>query len=236
MKKFKMIGKDVLGKRGFCLSPNKMIDENGHDCFFAQYKKVREQMENNYPIMVTNMTELSVLKELDYNYIPSIVRYHPYNKLTPMTMFDPDIGYGFAKNGLDALMPKSDFIIWDKTEEVNVMTYSRTAPVLYFETYDGQCCLGVVLRKSLMLHGEFLFERILKLLGATNNNKAYLGILSCTSRQYDDMEPNNILEYIEMLAGKFNVIADVETFYVTEANTDVCYNAEESGNHVIVVY
>ena len=62
-------------------------------------------------------------------------------------------------------------------------------------------CLGTILRKSLVNHGEYFFKKVFGLLKASEENPVEVSILSCTNYFYEDMN-SNIPDYIENMLMK----------------------------------
>lgn len=224
-----IIGKDILGEKGFCMVPAKMRDVNGKDLFYEQLKVIKDNIPKDRRLACTSMISASDLKELKYDYIPTIAE-------ADLRLFNPSDIYINITNCNDKFTPIADFIVWNVKDAINVMTFTKTAPVLYFETEDGKCALGVMLRKSIMDHGKYFFEKLLKHMGASKSNLAQVSIVSCTSIVYEDMYMR-LTDYIDAILAKHPFVSSVMNLEISpENNPDICYSAEESGNHVVVIY
>ncbi len=228
-KKVMIVGKDILGDKGFCMVPKKMVGESGKDTFETQLNLVESLVSDEKILLCTSMTPLEDLKELDYNYLPTIAKADVYEHL-------PYNIYCNVCSNKEIVIPTADFIIWDDWGRFNVMTYSKTAPILYFETEMGKFCLGTILRKSLMLHGEYFLQKLLRQMGADKYNLAYASIISCTNAFYDDINMR-LNDYVKEMLSKNPLISEVIDLGISpENNPDICYSAKEDGNHVAIIY
>lgn len=151
----RIIGKSILGELGFCQSPAKM-GEN----FYAQLSKLRKELPPKQ-ILMTSMTNSEIIEVANGIYVPRILYYQG----DISSIFDPHTIYGYCESGRDIFRPAVDFIICSPEEKVVLTTFSREAPVIAFTTPSGYKALGVILRKSLIQYGDYLFHNIKKEMG-----------------------------------------------------------------------
>ena len=230
MADIKIIGKEYLGTAGFSLLKG--------EASFANYsEKLAEvrKITGKEKILTTNMTKASKLKELGYNYLPIISKYRQANE----NLFEVGSVIESCLSGENEFFPNSDFIVWDSNSaDFATMTYSRTAPVLFFQAENGMSCLGVVLRPALKHHAKYIFDKIFEALGASEENKVAVTIASVTGKEYDDMAdiPMSIIEYLVNLCYQYDCVSSFSTNTIVEENDSVsCYVENNYGNHIVAV-
>lgn len=213
-----LIGKSILGELGFCQIPQKMGDE-----YYSQLVKIRSCIPKNKRIVMTSMTGSIQIKVTNGEYFPKIRMYDP----AISDMFSPKKIYQNCEDGLDALRPGADFIVWNSSidENIAVATFSREAPILYFESTSKRMALGVILRPSLMKYGDYLFSTIEEALG--EDITCYL--VTCNHFEYPD---GSIPQIVENLAHNHNM--HYMCMYDSESYEE-CYHRGEIGNHVVLI-
>ena len=229
MKEIVLVGKSVLGEKGFCLIPEKMTDENGSSIFYSQLDKIKEIVGREV-FSIAAVSSFCDIEEMEYDYLPSTILYNEGMRwlVDPYDVFMSEI------NGTEPYTPNVDFIIWDSTKHaLTPITFSKTAPIIYMESKKGMCCLGVIMRKSLLKHGIYIFEKILKVLSKGIDDPVSFTLCTCTNKYYDDMG-STIDEYIRTIILGMDRIKEYSFLYNVELN-DECYNANDRGNHVIVI-
>ena len=229
MKEIMLIGKSVLGNEGFSFIPEKMTNEDGKDVFYTQLDKIKE-VSSRETIVTTAITSKCDLEEMDYDYLPTVLLYNNGFR----NLVDPGTIYMNVINKTDSCTPNVDFLVWDsKINPLTAVTYSKTAPIIYMESKNGMCCLGVILRKALINHGIYTFEKILKCMNADKENPVELVIASSTDFHYEDMG-STIYEYIQTFVLDMKEISSCRFLYNVDISNE-CYKAEEKGNHVILI-
>lgn len=216
----KIIGKSTLGDTGFCQFPSKMGD--------SYHKKLsiieRTLMASpEMPLIMTSMTGMQERKATKDEYFPKI-RSFSYSQLD---MFLPRIIYGRCIMGTDKFYPGCDFIVWNSLGfQLYASTFSREAPVLAFESTSGKKALGVILRKSLMKYGDYLFSSISEYLGGN----VTVTLVTCNHFEYPE---GSIPSIIQNLADKYEMNCVIGED--SEKNAE-CYHRGETGNHVVVMW
>lgn len=215
----KLIGKSILGNLGFCQIPQKMEDE-----FCLQLNKIQSHV-SGYSLIMTSMTGVKEIEATNAEYFPKIRIYDP----SLFDMFSPKKIYQNCKAGRDPLRPGSDFIICDYSDpshsQLALVTFSREAPILYFESTSKKVALGVILRPSLMKYGDYLFSTIEEALG----EKITCYLVTCNHFEYSE---GSIPHIVENLAHNHNM--HYMCMYDSESYEE-CYHRGESGNHVVIV-
>lgn len=229
--RYEIFGKNQLGECGFCLHAKKVkehykeMDGNVEyiiRCLTAGDSKKR--------VIMTSMTGVEDIAYNDGDYIPTVIRYRADYENTY------SLDRMFEKKAQGDPIPTADFICWDGEEMQNliVTTFSRTAPVLYFECSNGMCCLGTVLKKPIISHGEYIFQKIIGVLtrgaGITPDFAVCCRLVTCTDYEYPDMGTisSKIKPVLEAVG-----ITDYEFLYGTNANKDWLYQNDDIGDHVV---
>jgi len=221
----KIIGKSILGEIG--LSQN--VSVMG-DCFEEQLLKVVSQLSSSASInsiAMTSMTNSKEVEETKGKYFPKIRlisdQYDPF-----YGFLMPQVIYNGCKAGLDKYKPCCDVIIWDRNKfnHLAVLTFSREAPIIAFESDTGKKALGMLLRASLMEYGDYLFSSIKEELGADIE----VSLVTCNHFEYPE---GSIPSIIESLTLKYNM----KCFICVDSEKDSdCYHRGEAGNHVVVMW
>lgn len=214
----RIIGKSILGELGFCQYPAKM-GEN----FYTQLSKLRKALPSKQ-ILMTSMTNSEIIKAANGVYVPQIL----YYQRDISSIFEPYTIYGYCKKGQDAYRPAVDFIICSPEEKVVLTTFSREAPVIAFTTPNGFKALGVILRKSLMQYGDYLFHNIKKEMGGDGPITATL--VACNWFEYPE---GGIPSLVQKLAESYQM--DFVQMVNSEEDEE-CYHRGENGNHVIALW
>lgn len=215
-----IIGKSILEELGFCQVPSKMGDS-----YFKQLSAIEQKLlaSPEMPLVMTSMTGMAERKAMNDEYFPKI-RWFSY---TQLDMFLPRIIYDRCMQGMDKFYPGCDFIVWDSLGfQIYASTFSREAPIIAFESTSGKKALGVILRKSLMKYGDYLFSSISEFLGGNIT----VTLVTCNHFEYPE---GSIPMIIHNLADKYDmncVIGDD-----SEKNPE-CYHRGETGNHVVVMW
>lgn len=218
----KLIGKSILGELGFCQIPEKM-GEN----FYSQLDKIRSCLHNEKKLIMTSMTGTKEVEATEGEYFPKIRMYDPALD----DIFSPEKIYQNCEDGLDPLRPNSDFIVWDDSfnEDIAVATFSREAPILYFVSTTGARALGVIMRKSLMKYGNYLFSTIKENLGGDNADVSVY-LITCNHFEYSE---GSIPSMVTRFASNNDMYSSI--MYDSESYPD-CYHRGEKGNHVVVIF
>ena len=214
----KLIGKSVLGDLGLCLSPSKM-----GVLFRPQLERIQNEIPEDMRLAITSITGIREKEETNSKYLPKIREYD--SRLHDI--FDPKIVYRYVQKGLDSLRPGSDFVLWDsKFYKLCCLTFSREAPILAFESSFGQKALGVILRPSLMKHGDYLFETMQYAM----NGNITVTLVTCNHYEYPE---GTIPDLVRNLAQKYNMSCVV--CYDSQKEAE-CYHRDETGNHVVAMW
>jgi len=221
----KIIGKSVLGELGFCQVPSKM------GCL---YKDQLHKIYNTIPIpsehhmltqlAMTSMTGFEEIEACNGEYFPKIREYtEEFAVFTNAATV-----YKRCKEGLDKFSPGCDFIIWDSNNnyDLAVATFSREAPILSFESTSGKKAFGVILRKSLMKYGDYLFSSIAEALGG----EITVNLAVCNHFKYPEGSIPSIIQDLANKSGMNCIIGED-----SEKNPE-CYHRGENGNHVVVMW
>ena len=214
---WEIIGKSVLGEHGFCQVYEKM------GCrYYEQLAKIREYFSPEFDLVMTSMTGSQEVKLTGGEYFPKIRKYDP----TLADMFSPEKIYRNCQKGMDPFRPGADFIIWDENDDIAVATFSREAPILFFDSYDNQKhALGTILRPSLMKYGDYLFSKIKEALVTVDTCE----LITCNHYEYPE---GSIPSIVEKLASKYLIPLKVIT---NSESSSECYHRGEEGNHVVLV-
>lgn len=217
----KLIGKSVLGELGFSQNTKVMGDK-----YKSQLGAILNSVEANgrQVHISTSMTGIEEREATNNEYFPKIRMFS--NGLYPM--FRPMEIYENCLEGLDPLRPACDFVIWDpKRDDISVITFSREAPVLAFESNStGKKALGTILRPSLMKYGDYLFSTIKKALGEDTT----VTLVTCNHFEYPE---GSIPSIIHNLARKNGMLCFIGED--SESNPE-CYHRGEKGNHVVAMW
>lgn len=214
----KLIGKSILGERGFSQNPSKMEPMFGQqlvkiDCYIPSFNK---------EFIMTSMTGSAERSATNGAYFPKIRKYNP----SIGEMFDPEKIYDYCKAGLDKLRPGCDFIVWDEHDDVIAATFSREAPIIAFESSTGKKALGVILRPSFMKYGDYLFSTMKEYLGG----KIKVTLVTCNHYEYSE---GSIPSLVQNLALRY----DMSCFIGFDSEKDEdCYHRGEDGNHVVAMW
>lgn len=221
MPEVKLIGRSILGKKGFCQSVPKM-----GDCYYEQLQKIRQQLPEGVKLITTAMLSSKLAKENNFSARPVVRLYTP----DVNGIFDPYQIYYFCKEGMDLVRPAADFVVYNPKfsaeRNLAIATFSREAPILVFVSENGSVAIGTVLRKSLLNHGNELFEDIISAMGP---GKITVHLATSTYFVYDE---GVIPATVEWLADCYHMYF-VEGFDVTKEPE--CFHRGEAGNHVVVV-
>ena len=221
----KIIGKSILGEIG--LSQN--VSVMG-DCFEEQLLKVVSQLRSSASInsiAMTSMTNSKEVEETKGKYFPKIRlisdQYDPF-----YGFLMPQVIYNGCKAGLDKYKPCCDFIIWDRNKfnHLAVLTFSREAPILAFESTNGKKALGMLLRASFMEYGEYLFSTMQEALGGCIT----VHLVTCNHFNYTE---GSVPAIVRGLADKYEMRCVIGTN--SETNSE-CYYRGEIGNHVVAMW
>ena len=212
-----LIGKSILGDLGFCQSYAKMGNN-----YTGQLNKIRSTLPDGKKLIMTSMCGSREVEATGGEYLPRVRMYDP----SLDDMFSPEKIYQYCEDDMDSIRPGADFIVWDDSlKEIAVATFSREAPILYFESTNGGLALGVIMRKSLMIYGEYLFDTIKESLGG--NITCYL--VTCNHYEYGE---GSIPSVVEKLAHDNDML--YSCMYDSESYEE-CYHRGETGNHVVVI-
>lgn len=218
MATIKIIGKSILGELGFCQNPTKMGKN-----FITQYGKVRRELPSSKELLMTSMTNSEIIEEAKEAYVPRILFYEKEIS----SIFAPYDIYMHCKSGKDVLRPAVDFIVSRPEEEVVLTTFSREAPIIAFETPNGFKALGVILRKSLIQYGDYLFRNIQKAMG---EEKITATLVTCNWFQYPEGDiPTLVSGLSDKYQMKFRKMVNSE-------ESEECYHRGEIGNHVVALW
>lgn len=216
----KIIGKSILGERGFCQMPSKMEKE-----FYSQLQKIIKNIPVStidHEFCITSMTDFEEIKQTNGEYYPKINKIHS----DIINLFHPYIIYTYCTKRENSLRPGSDFIVWDKSQKVVGLTFSREAPILAFESSNGKKALGVILRPSLMKYGDYLFSTMKKTLGGNIT----VTLVTCNHFEYVE---GSIPSVVKNLSLKHNM--DCVVCYDSEKEPE-CYHRDEEGNHIVALW
>lgn len=209
-----IIGKTVLGKSGFCQVPSKIGEK-----FDALLSSIEAMVPHK--LLMTSMTGWEECTKTNGCYYPKIRKVYPGIS----EMFDPRAIYHYCEKGEDKFRPGADFIIWDKSLQIAVATFSREAPILAFESERGKA-LGVILRPSLMKYGDYVFSTMKEALG----DGITVTLVTCNHFEYPE---GSIPSVIQSLADKYDMKCIIGED--SEKNPE-CYHRGETGNHVVVLW
>lgn len=221
----KIIGKSILGELGFCQVPSKM------GCLYKDqlhkiYNAIPVPSENHMltKLAMTSMTGFDEREACNGEYFPKIREYT--DEFAIFT--DAASVYNNCKKGVDKFRPGCDFIVWDSKEhyDLAVATYSKGAPIIAFESDSGKKALGVILRQSLMVFGDYLFTSIKEYLGGNIR----ITLVSCNHFEYPT---GSIPTIIQNLALKYDMNCVIG---INSEEDDDSYHYDEIGNHVVVVW
>lgn len=220
MSTIKLIGKSTLGELGFCQSTSTM---NGK--YLSQLHKIYQSVPEQHKVLMTSMTSFENREEMHDAYLPQIRLYDPALK----EMFDPECIYRHCLEGTDLFRPIADFIAYcpSQNERVVLSTFSREAPILAFESQNGSICLGTILRRALIEHGDYLFRNIKKLLGG---EKVTVTLVTCNHYLYPE---GSIPDMVKSLAQKYHM--DYKEGVDSQKDKE-CYHRGEKGNHVVIMW
>ena len=215
-----LIGKSKLGDLGFCQLPSKMGNSYEHQLsVLEKFLKSSPQM----PLIMTSMTGIEEVTATNGEYFPKI-RLFSY---TQLDMFLPRLIYNRCISGTDKFYPGCDFIIWDSIGfQIYVSTFSREAPIIAFESTTGKKALGVILRKSLIKYGDYLFSNIQDELGGN----VTVTLVTCNHFEYAE---GSIPSIVQNLADKYDIKCIIGDD--SEKNSE-CFHRGETGNHVVVMW
>lgn len=212
-----IIGKSILGDLGLCLNPSKMGNQ-----FTQQLEKVKQQIPDDYRLAITSITGSREIEATNGEYLPKIREYDSHLR----DMFEPNIVYRHVQMGFDSVRPGADFVIWDsRFYKICGLTFSREAPVLAFKSSNGHKALGVILRKSLLKHGDYLFETIKNAM----NGQIAVTLVCCNHFEYEE---GSIPSIVENLAKKYDM--PYVCLFDSEKTPD-CYQRNEKGNQVVAL-
>ncbi len=220
----KIFGKSVLGELGLSQNVSHMRND-----FDDQLRKITDAL--NIPneinrIAMTSMTGCYEVKETKGEYFPKIRKFS--HQFYPFLV--PKWIYAGCQNGQNKFIPSTDFIVWDtKTLEgymLAVLTFSREAPILAFESSTGKKALGVILRPSLLKYGDYIFSSIKDYL----NGNIQVTLVVCNHFKYPE---GSIPTIVQNLANKYGMACVIGED--SEKNPD-CYHRGESGNHVVALW
>lgn len=215
----RLIGKSVLGDLGFCQIPEKMGES-----YYSQLDKVRSCLPYEKKVIMTSMTGTREVEATNGEYFPKIRKYDP----ALSDMFSPEKIYQNCEDGLDPVRPGADFVVWDDEEDITAATFSREAPILYFVSTTGMRALGVIMRKSLMKYGDYLFSTIKEFLGSDDADISVF-LISCNHFEYPE---GSIPSIVTHLASNHEMYST--TVYDSESHSE-CYHRGEEGNHVVAI-
>ena len=216
----KIIGKSTLGDLGFCQLPSKMGNS-----YFKQLSAIEQKLlaSPEMPLVMTSMTGMAERKATNDEYFPKI-RWFSY---TQLDMFLPRIIYDRCMQGMDKFYPGCDFIVWDSLGfQIYASTFSREAPIIAFESTSGKKALGVILRKSLMKYGDYLFSSISEFLGGNIT----VTLVTCNHFEYPE---GSIPMIVQNLSDKYDMKCIIDE---DSEKNDECYHRGENGNHVVVMW
>ena len=214
----KIIGKSILGDKGFCQLPSKM-----EPVFDQQLDKILSCLPGEKEVIMTSMTGNHEVKLTDGTYFPKIREFNP--KL--IEMFDPLRIYTYCNENMDKFRPGCDFIVWDsKQYDIVATTFSREAPILAFESFTGKKALGVILIPSLMQYGDYLFSAIKEYLCG----RIKVTLVTCNHYGYAEGAIPDIVHY---LANKNHMVCSI---LVDSEKEPECYHRGEKGNHVVAMW
>ncbi len=236
LSRIEVFGKDRLGEFGVCLYTSKIKESKGEIYNNIDYIcNVVNAISKGATLVMTSLTNSEDIAYQGGDYIPTVVTYDVHNAYSKT--FSLKGMYEQKRDGV--LIPTADFICWDKKScnyNLAVATFSRTAPVLYFETFNGMCCLGTVHKKPILKHGEYIFKKIINQLtyekGITEDNPICCRLVTCTDYEYPNIGTidSQIKPVLESIG-----ITDYQFMYGTNANKDWLYQDGEVGDHVVVV-
>lgn len=211
-----LIGKSTLGDLGLCLNSSEM----GND-FIPQLEKIKQKIPNNLKFAITSITGSREVSATNGEYLPKIREYDP--KLHDI--FDPEVVYNYVQKGLDSVRPGADFILW-KDSNICCLTFSREAPIISFESSSGQKALGVILRFSLLKHGDYLFQTIKNAM----EGDIKVTLLVCNHYEYSE---GKITDFVQNLALEYNMAF---LSCCDSQKEPECYKRDEKGHHVIAMW
>lgn len=212
----KIIGKSILGNLGFSQVPSKMGNN-----FQDQLQKILENVPSP-KLFMTSMTGSEEVKRTNGAYYPKIRKVYSDNH----NLFDPLTIYDYCEKGEDKFRPGCDFIVCNSKELISIATFSREAPILAFESSNGNIALGVILRPSLMKYGDYLFSTIKEALGGNIT----VTLVTCNHFEYAE---GSIPSVVQKLSLKHNINCVIA--YDSEKESE-CYHRGEEGNHVVVMW
>ena len=225
MLRFEVIGKNVLGSKGFCYIPWKMgtMEE-----FKVQLEHVTTKIPKGYKIVSTNNMN-SGMWSPDEDYIPKIVdAYSEDNKCKEDIM--PEVIYNRCLKQTTFSEKPVDFVFCNDRNTA-VITFSQDQPILVFKDNSGSFAVGSISRKSLINHGEQLFKEI------KQSMKENVQVFLLVYRNYL-CKDGNIEKIVLNYAKKYEMqcIKGYDTKKKSHMNKEIFYNKKDSANHVVVVY
>lgn len=220
-----IIGKSILGEKGFCLKPSKM------GMYFNTYYKriVNALPEEIDKIAITSLTGSYEVQATGGKYFPKIRELSFSDDCTVSTLFNAQAIYKWCKEGKDQYKSACDFIVWDWENFKNgaVLTFSREAPIISFvSTSTQKVALGTILRPSLMEYGDYLFSTMKEYM------KEDVHVTLIRGNHYEYPE-GSIPDIIKELANKYDICPLIGTSSEEDPN---CYHRGESGNHVVAMW
>lgn len=221
----RIIGKSVLGEIGLSQNVSVMGDN-----FNEQLNRVIFQLKacsSIKTIAMTSMTNSQEVKATNGKYFPKIRQLFEPND--PFYQFlIPEVIYEGCKAGIDKVKPCCDFIVWDrnKLKDFAVLTFSREAPIIAFESNNGKKALGMILRASFMEYGDYLFSTIKEVLGGDIT----VNLVTCNHYEYAE---GSVPSVIRGLAKKYGMKCAIGINSETDSE---CYHRGEIGNHVVAMW
>ncbi len=230
----KVLGKSALGRTGFCLNRTKVQSkQNGEfDNFSYSLQHIMNSVcwSKERKLIMTSMTEIQDIDVQGGDYIPTVVTYDAgiYGQiLNPKVMLE-------AKAGKLKTLPTADFIVWNRNEYPNtkVATFSKTAPIMLFESTSGMSCLGTVLRKPLVNNFEYIIKKIFDEMGVQKDEVVDVTIVTATGFKYAE---GTIADMVKEKLGNMQYKTRFSQLVTVEEWPDELYQKEEFGNHVVVI-
>lgn len=188
-------------------------------------KEIQTKIPEKLTLYSISPTNLSQLQEVDNDYLPKILEFSKYLSvfLNPFKIFQDNL---FGKGNL---MPNADFIIFDEKDEIAVIAYSNSNPIIVFECIKtGKKAIGVIKRKALKNHGMYIIDNIVKHMGG----KVKLTIALCTYYEYPDM--GTIPDLIKEICSENEDIIDIELGINTDKNPNF-YEKKDIQNNVVIL-
>ncbi|MEG1705154.1 MAG: hypothetical protein RR290_01085 [Clostridia bacterium] len=215
----------TLGKEltdGYCQNFSKINKEE----YLNSLKKIEEKIPKNLKLYTISMTKPNILEVVDYDYMPGIIEYTEETQ----TFFDPVKIFNRSLMGKDNILPNVDFIIFDEKDEIAVVAFSKTAPIIVFECKEtGKKAIGVILKKALIKNGMYVIDTIVKYLGG----KVTITIPLCTHYKYKDI--GTIPDFIKEICFENEDICEIKIGIDSSINTNF-YNQYDTQNNVVILY